>query len=167
VTVDDSWTDERRREAVARAVELYQLRGTATGLAQQVEIHTGGSVEIIESGGTAWSIDPGGELPGNAKPQLMVRVHVDDPKSVDAGRIDALVAAAKPAHVEHRVEIVKLGGKKSPATKAETAGEPAEKVDPADTDGEAPPALGAIGGILSGIARSAGARPVRAHGEGE
>ena len=120
VTVDDSWTSERRREAVARAVELYRLRGTATGLAAQIEIHTGGTVEIIENGGTAWSIDPGGELPGSPKAQVVVRVHVDDPKSVDAARVEALVAAAKPAHVEHRVEIVRAGGKKA-AAKAEAA----------------------------------------------
>src|SRR5262245_50628052 len=122
MTVDDTWTIERRREAVARAVELYRLRGTATGLSQQVAIHTGGTVEIVENGGISWSMDPGGELPGSAKPQVVVRVHVDDPKAVDAARVEALVAAAKPAHVEHRVEIVRLGGKKG-AAKAETAAE--------------------------------------------
>ena len=129
--VDDSWTIERRREAVARAVELYRLRGTATGLQEQIEIHTGGSVEIIENGGTAWSIDPGGELPGSPKPLVVVRVQVDEPKSVDAGRIEALVAAAKPAHVEHRVEIVKLGGKKGSA-KADAAAD-----TPPDSEGDA------------------------------
>ena len=51
--------------------------------AQQIEIYTGGTVEIIENGGTAWSIDAGGELPGSAKPLVVVRVHVDDPKEVD------------------------------------------------------------------------------------
>ena len=131
VTVDDSWTIERRREAVARAVELYRLRGTATGLQEQIEIHTGGTVEIIENGGTAWSIDPGGELPGSPKPLVVVRVQVDDPKSVDAGRIEALVAAAKPAHVEHRVEIVKLGAKKGSA-KADAAAD-----TPPDSEGDA------------------------------
>ena len=135
VTVDDSWTTERRREAVARAVELYRLRGTATGLAEQIEIHTGGRVEIVENGGTAWSIDPGGELPGSPKPLVVVRVHVDDPKSVDGGRIDALVAAAKPAHVEHRVEIVRVGGKKT--AKADAAAEAASE---ADGDAETPSA---------------------------
>ncbi|HEV8546612.1 MAG TPA: phage tail protein, partial [Candidatus Limnocylindrales bacterium] len=58
IAIDETWSMERRREAVARAVELYRLRGTATGLAQQIEIHTGGTVEIVENGGTAWSIDP-------------------------------------------------------------------------------------------------------------
>jgi phage tail-like protein len=115
IAMDESWDIERRREVVARAVELYRLRGTAAGLGQQVEIHTGGTVEIVENGGTAWSIDPGGELPGSPKPLVVVRVHVDDPKALDPVRLDALVAAAKPAHVEHRVEIVKVGARK-PAT---------------------------------------------------
>jgi phage tail-like protein len=131
VTIDDSWTSERRREVVARAVELYRLRGTATGLSEQIEIHTGGTVEIIENGGTAWSIDPGGELPGSAKPLVVVRVQVDDPKTVDAARIDSLVRAAKPAHVEHRVEIVKLGGKKS-AAKVDAAADATAPEDDAD-----------------------------------
>jgi len=137
VGMDDSWTNERRREAVARAVELYRLRGTAAGLSQQIEIHTGGRVEIIENGGTAWSIDPGGELPGSPKPQVVVRVHVDDPKTVDQGRVEALVAAAKPAHVAHRVEIVKVGAKKG-STKAASADDGGEQ--PADGDAEAPSA---------------------------
>jgi phage tail-like protein len=115
ITIDDSWDMERRREVVARAVELYRLRGTAAALGQQVEIQTGGTVEIIENGGTAWSIDSGGELPGSAKPLVVVRVHVDDAKALDPLRIDALVASAKPAHVEHRVEIVKRGAR-TPAT---------------------------------------------------
>ncbi|HSL34315.1 MAG TPA: phage tail protein, partial [Candidatus Limnocylindrales bacterium] len=109
LAIDETWTIERRREAVGRAVELYRRRGTALGLEQQIEIHTGGTVEIIENGGTAWSIDPGGEMPGSPKPLVVVRVHVDDPKSIDPVRLDALVGAAKPAHVEHRVEIVRAG----------------------------------------------------------
>lgn len=113
--IDESWDLERRREGVARAVEMYRLRGTAAGLGQQVEMHTGGTVEIVENGGSAWSIDAGGELPGSQKAMVVVRVHVDDPKAVDPLHIDALVAAAKPAHVEHRVEIVKRGAR-IPAT---------------------------------------------------
>ena len=139
MTIDDSWTSERRREAVARAVELYRLRGTATGLSEQIEIHTGGTVEIIENGGTAWSVDPGGELPGSPKPQVVVRIHVDDPKSVDGARIEALVAASKPAHVEHRVEIVRLGAKKG-AAKPEAADAAADSTTPAESDTDTPSA---------------------------
>lgn len=107
VALDESWDEDRLRMIVARAVELYRLRGTAAGLAGQVEIQTGGQVEIVENGATGWSVDPGGELPGSADPMVVVRVRVPDPKSVDATRLDVLVAAAKPAHVLHRIELVK------------------------------------------------------------
>lgn len=107
ISLDESWDQGRRREIVARAVELYRMRGTAAGLAGQVEIQTGGQVEIVENGATGWSVDPGGELPGSPEPLVVVRVSVPDPKSVDAVKLDALVAAAKPAHVMHRIELVK------------------------------------------------------------
>ncbi len=110
IVLDDGWEDARRREIVARAAELYRMRGTAAGLAGQVEIQTGGTVEIVENGATGWSVDPGGELPGSPDPLVVVRVTVPDPKSIDAGRLDALVSAAKPAHVLHRIEIVKGAG---------------------------------------------------------
>jgi phage tail-like protein len=113
MALDESWDEARRREVVARAVELYRMRGTAVGLAGQVEIQTGGTVEIAENGATGWSVDPGGELPGSPEPLVVVRVTVPDPKAVDATRLDALVAAAKPAHVMHRIELVK-----GPAPKA-------------------------------------------------
>ena len=45
--------------------------GTAAGLAGQVEIQTGGTVEIMENGATSWSVDPGGELPGSAEPLVV------------------------------------------------------------------------------------------------
>jgi phage tail-like protein len=107
IALDESWEESRRRAIVARAVELYRMRGTAAGLAGQVEIQTGGRVEIVENGATGWSVDPGGELPGSPEPLVVVRVTVPDPKAVDAARLDMLVAAAKPAHVLHRIELVK------------------------------------------------------------
>jgi len=107
IALDDSWDENRRRAIVARAVDLYRMRGTAVALAGQVEIQTGGKVEIIENGATSWSVDPGGELPGSPEPLVVVRVTVPDPKAVDGTRLDALVSAAKPAHVMHRIELVK------------------------------------------------------------
>ena len=111
ITMDDDWDEQRRRTIVARAVELYRLRGTAAGLAGQVEIESGGTVEIVENGATGWSVDPGGELPGSSEPLVVVRVTVPDPKAIDTQRLDSLVAAAKPAHVMHRIEIVKGAAK--------------------------------------------------------
>ena len=111
IALDDGWDEARRRMIVARAVELYRLRGTAAGLAGQVEIQTGGTVEIVENGATGWSVDPGGELPGSPEPLVVVRVTVPDPKAIDTQRLDSLVATAKPAHVMHRIEIVKGAAK--------------------------------------------------------
>jgi len=105
--IDGTWDVERRRASVARAAELYRSRGTARGLAAQVELVTGGEVEIIENGAAQWAFDPATALPGAAQADLLVRVSVPDPKTVDVGRLDRLVATAKPAHVPHRVEVVK------------------------------------------------------------
>jgi phage tail-like protein len=110
IALDEGWEEDRRRAIIARAVDLYRMRGTASGLAGQVEIQTGGTVEIVENGATGWSVDPGGELPGSPEPMVVIRVTVRDPKDVDAQRLDALVSSSKPAHVMHRIEIVKGGG---------------------------------------------------------
>lgn len=110
VALDDAWDEARCRTIVSRAVDLYQLRGTAAGLAGQVAVQTGGSVEIAESGATGWSVDPGGELPGSAEPLVVVRVTVPNPASIDTAKLDALVASAKPAHVMHRIELVRGAG---------------------------------------------------------
>ncbi len=106
VTLDQTWPLERRRMMVASAVDLFRLRGTAGGLASQIAIYTGGQVEIIESGAAGWSKAPSAAIPGDATPSLLVRVTVHDSKKVSAARLDALVAAAKPAHIPHAVEIV-------------------------------------------------------------
>jgi phage tail-like protein len=103
---DESWPEPRRRELVARAVTLYRRRGTVRGLAEQVALATGGQVEVQESGGVTWSGTPSAPMPGSAEGALLVRVRVDNPDTIDARRLDRLVAAAKPAHVLHRVEVV-------------------------------------------------------------
>jgi phage tail-like protein len=106
VQVDATWPVERRRSLVASAVDLYRLRGTAAGLAAHVAIFTGGEVEIAEPGAAGWSSTSGATMPAGASTDLFVRVRVADPASIVASRLEALVAAAKPAHVLHRVEIV-------------------------------------------------------------
>ena len=74
------------------------------GLAAHVRIFTGGEVEIEDSGGVAWSATSGGALPGSPGYRVRVRVR-GAPASVDQGRLGALVASAKPAHVVHSVEV--------------------------------------------------------------
>ena len=106
VTLDENWPVERRRRVTAQAVTLYRSRGTVDGLRAEIEAFTGGEVTLSENGGTMVSAVPGTEFPELPPPSVTVRVKVDDPASVNKNAIDALVKAAKPAHVAHTVEVV-------------------------------------------------------------
>lgn len=105
--IDESWSIERRRGLVAKAFDLYRMRGTAAGLKAHVEALTGGEVELHETGAIATSTTAGAALPGSPNFAVLVRITVDDPTSVNVSRLDALIAAAKPAHITHKIELVK------------------------------------------------------------
>jgi phage tail-like protein len=106
LTLDEHWPVDRQRALIARAAELYRWRGTARGLVAHVALYTGTEPEVVDSGGCEWSATPGAALPGTTEPRLTVRVRVADPSSVDRQRIEAIVAAAKPAHVLHEIEVL-------------------------------------------------------------
>ena len=122
--VDASWDEDRRRAFVGQAAELFRRRGTAAGLRDHVQIHTGGVVEIVDNGGSSWSAKADGKLPGSPEPVVVVRVTVDDPGSIDTARLDALVHASKPAHVVHRVEVIAAGARSARRARAGEAAEP-------------------------------------------
>jgi phage tail-like protein len=105
IDLDENWPLERRRDLVRRAVELYRWRGTARGVAKAVEIYTGVEPEVVDSGGVAWSTEPQRPLPGSADPHVVVRISVDGEKSVSRARLEALVAAVKPAHMVAEIEL--------------------------------------------------------------
>ena len=131
-----AWPEDRRRAFVGQAAELYRRRGTAAGLRDHVQIHTGGLVEIIENGASSWSAKPDGKLPGSPEPVVVVRVTVDDPDSIDKTKLEAMVHASKPAHVVHRVEVIgtaQRAGRKAKAAAtpaAEATGEPEAAAEP-------------------------------------
>jgi|tagenome__1003787_1003787.scaffolds.fasta_scaffold20378919_2 phage tail-like protein len=106
IEVDESWETDRRRAAVATAVEMYRMRGTISGLRANLEVLSGGQVEITDSGGVAFSTSPMGPLPGQDSPRLAVRVTLPEVTDRTTKAIDSIVIAAKPAHVVHRVEVV-------------------------------------------------------------
>ncbi|QXJ21397.1 phage tail protein [Actinomadura graeca] len=101
--------EAQARGAVAAATALHRLRGTPRGLATAVRMAFGVTPEIVESGGASWSERPLGAIPGEAEPRLEVVLRVPDPAAVDARRLEALVAAARPAHVPYVVHIVERG----------------------------------------------------------
>jgi phage tail-like protein len=112
VELDASWPEPRQRALVSRAAELYAWRGTVRGVTEAVAIYTGVVPEVAETGGTAWmgTPPPTGELPGDPRGLLLVRVRVAPGEPIDRARLDRLVAAAKPAHIAHHVEIIEDPG---------------------------------------------------------
>lgn len=105
VVFEDDWSVERRRTVVAGAAELYRWRGTVRGVAAAVALTTGLDPEIEESGAIGWSAIPGTAVPGTPVAAMVVRVHAPGATPADLARLEAVVRAAKPAHVAHRVEV--------------------------------------------------------------
>jgi phage tail-like protein len=105
VDLDETWPSARQRDHVLRAVELYRRRGTARGLVDAVSVYTGGEAEVVDSGGIAWSTSPETPLPGTDDARATVRLRVDDPDALDPARVEAILAAAKPAHVVAELEV--------------------------------------------------------------
>lgn len=104
--LDENWPLRRQRAAVARSVALYRQSGTVAGLRELVELVTGGVAEVADSGGVAWSQVPNTPPPGREEASVHVRVTAPPDCPLDVKAVDDLVAAAKPAHVAHLVEVI-------------------------------------------------------------
>ncbi len=126
LVADETWPVERRRAFVSSASDLYRMRGTARGLAAHVQIFSNGA-----------------PLPGSSGFDIVVRVRVGDPSTVDAAKVGALVAAAKPAHLTHRIDVVSSAppprARRAASAPAGTPPPPA-KQEPPPEDGDTPPA---------------------------
>lgn len=106
MTVDRGDDQARQRNLLRQAGRLHAVGGTADGIAQAVEAALGVPVEVTENGGAAWSPRPGDDLPGEPGPALLVTVRPGTGATVDVDRLDGLVAQLKPAHVQHRVQVI-------------------------------------------------------------
>jgi phage tail-like protein len=107
VALDESSSRSQQRRLLERAGDLYRWRGTTRGLSELIELTTGVVPEIVESGGVTWSAGPDQPASSPADPLLVVRVRMpaEAGDGVDRRRLEALVAAARPAHVPFRVEV--------------------------------------------------------------
>ncbi|SDD76927.1 phage tail protein [Streptomyces prasinopilosus] len=97
--------ERRLRAAVAAATYLHRVRGTRRGLSEAVRLVFGVTPEITESGAADWHARPLGPVPGDRRPHLHVSLALPAPAPADAYRLDALVAAARPAHMPYTVEV--------------------------------------------------------------
>jgi phage tail-like protein len=143
VELDASWPEARQRALVARAADLFAWRGTVRGVSEAVAIYTGVVPEVVESGATAWTgaPPPSGELPGFAAGEMVVRVRVapGDAEMIDPVRLDRLVAAAKPAHIAHRVEVFELAPAAPAPRRRSAPRRPAQAAPEAPPEVEAAP----------------------------
>jgi phage tail-like protein len=103
--LDENWPEERRRAVVAASAALYRTRGTLAGLQAHLDLVADGHVEVSDNGGVAWSATPDAELPGDPAPAVTVRIRTSGRAQVNVQALDALIAAIKPAHVVHNLEV--------------------------------------------------------------
>jgi len=107
IDLDETWPEDKQREQVRSAVNLYRWRGTKKGLADVIRLYCDVEPEIIDNGGTSYSEGPTGPLPGSPAPSLHVRVTVPSGRDIDESRLHELVSTAKPAHLAHSIEIIR------------------------------------------------------------
>ncbi|GAA2978132.1 phage tail protein [Actinokineospora diospyrosa] len=103
---DEGWGPRQRRDLIGAAVAMHRRRGTVDGLARQVELLTGGAVEVTDTGGCVANAEHGGPLPGADPGQVRVLVRVADPAAVDPAAVRASVAESVPVHLRVAVEVV-------------------------------------------------------------
>lgn len=106
LTFDGHVDAVRKRELIVAGAQLLPWRGTVKSIQAAVNSVFNQEAEVIESGSVTWSTEPGVEPAGDDVPMLLVRLISDAPDGVDRRRLDAVVAAVKPAHLPHRVEVV-------------------------------------------------------------
>jgi phage tail-like protein len=160
LVLDPAWPMGRRRAGIARAAELYRLRGTAAGVAAAVELATGVSPEVTESGGSAWS----------PRPTLSFAAGADyaGPDPASGGPASASPASGGPASGGLASASPASGGPASggPASGGLASASPASggpaSADPASADrasggptGVGPAAVGAPGAGPAGVGADA------------
>ncbi|MGB9927638.1 MAG: phage tail protein [Methanosarcina sp.] len=52
LVLKEDWTLERKREAIARIIPIYRMRGTKKGIEEFLRIYVGGDVKVSETEGT-------------------------------------------------------------------------------------------------------------------
>jgi phage tail-like protein len=116
LTLRDDWTDDHKRKFIAKAVQLYRLRGTKAGVVQFVQIYTGGPpVEISEQAaeiqlGVHSRIGVDMLIGGGAPFFFRVKLTSSDPLGFEKQKemVTALIERQKPAHTDFSLEVETL-----------------------------------------------------------
>lgn len=100
VVVDVRVPEERRRELVRQAPELYRWRGTKRGLAHYLRLYTGVEPEISEPGLS--------EIAANRALafRFTVRLHVPRGQQVARALVETIIDSEKPAFAACTLELI-------------------------------------------------------------
>jgi phage tail-like protein len=93
LVLDDRWPAEQRRAILCSAVELYDFRGTKSGLTRLLEASTACQVEIDEN------------VDGPHSFRVVLKASKD--QDVDEGMVRHLIDANKPAHTVYKLQVKK------------------------------------------------------------
>lgn len=107
MSLDPGQPRERQRQLLRRAVALQGIQGTPHGIEVAVEAVFGLRAQVQETGASTWSMDAEAALPGEPLQAFVVQVFAAPDRAVDERRLDLVVSSLKPAHVVHRVEVVR------------------------------------------------------------
>jgi phage tail-like protein len=109
----DDWTDDHKRKFIAKAVQLYRLRGTKAGVTQFVQTYTGGPpVEISEQGsgfqiGVHSQVGVDTILDGDAPFFFRVKLTSSDPVGFHKQEqiVKEIIELQKPAHTSFNLTV--------------------------------------------------------------
>ncbi|MCX6006935.1 MAG: phage tail protein [Chloroflexi bacterium] len=100
--MDERWPEERRRQLLASAVELYRWRGTKLGLMEYLRIYTGVVPQITEpsifSKGGGASVKSQAASAGLEPHQFIVEIEGTVKGTIDPEIVKAIIESQKPAH---------------------------------------------------------------------
>ncbi|MFF0284319.1 phage tail protein [Rhodococcus aetherivorans] len=100
-----SETEERKRDLVSAGAEIMRWRGTVRGILDAIRAVFEVDPEVQDSGATIASADAESPAPGDGTFRVEIAIRASG-VPVDIRRLDAVVAAVKPAHVRHTVRIL-------------------------------------------------------------
>ncbi|WP_432585021.1 phage tail protein [Streptomyces sp. HD1123-B1] len=104
--LDENWPERRQRAATAHAVSGHRTRGTVDGVRERIALATGGTVELVDSGGVFTSAAPETPIPTGLPPVTLIRVMVPAGREVDPAALEEVIREFLPAHVPYRSEVV-------------------------------------------------------------
>ncbi|MEO6398892.1 MAG: phage tail protein [Tepidiformaceae bacterium] len=100
LALDERWPEDRRRELIAEAVNLYQWRGTKRGLSEFLRLYTGVVPEIIEP-----TLREIANARGRAY-RFTVRITIPAGSRISRSLIETIIDAEKPAFAACTLELI-------------------------------------------------------------